>query len=53
MDRGWIIERKTAAEYVITKLKNIFSTHGITKIVVSDNMPFNSFKFNCNCKIDN
>lgn len=33
------------ADSIIAVLKNIFSTHGIPKQVVADNMPFNSFRF--------
>jgi hypothetical protein len=30
---------------IIKKLKNIFITHGIPKILIADNMPFNSLIF--------
>lgn len=38
------LKNKTAAD-VILKLKEIFSTHGIPKIIVADNMPFSSVEF--------
>jgi len=38
-----ILKNKTSAE-CISKLKKIFSTHGIPEIVVADNMPFDSYE---------
>ena len=37
------VNNKTSVE-IINKFKNIFSTHGIPKILISDNMPFSSFE---------
>lgn len=39
-----LLENKTAVE-IIKKCKQIFSTHGIPKYIMSDNMPFNSLLF--------
>lgn len=38
------LENKTTTE-IISKLKKIFSTHGIPLTFMSDNMPFNSYEF--------
>lgn len=38
------LKNKTSTE-IIYRLKNIFSVHGIPEILISDNMPFDSFEF--------
>jgi len=35
------LKNKTSSE-IIRKIKSVFATHGIPKVVASDNMPFNS-----------
>lgn len=40
------LNTKTSSE-VIKKLKNVFSRNGIPAIVITDNMPFNSFELKC------
>ena len=44
MVRNLTLKDKTARE-VVNNLRVVFATHGIPKIVVSDNQPFNSFEF--------
>lgn len=39
-----LVKDKTT-DTVIKKLKTVFATHGIPKMIVCDNMPFSSYKF--------
>ena len=43
------LSNKTASQ-VITKLQSQFSTHGIPRFIVADNMPFNSYLFKQFCQ---
>lgn len=50
---NWIdlvkLRSKQAVE-IIYRLKNIFAVHGIPELLISDNMPFNSYEFREFCK---